>query len=62
MEVSQKAKTELPYDPTISLLGIYSGYVFIKRMSMTEQKLIENKLIVMSGGGGGEEKQDGVGN
>ena len=29
---------------------------------MTEQKLIENKLIVMSGGGGGEEKQDGVGN
>ena len=55
MEVSQKAKTELPYDPAISLLGIYSGYVFIKRMSMTEQKLIENKLIVMSGGGGGEE-------
>ena len=62
MEVSQKAKTELSYDPAISLLGIYSGYVFIKRISMTEQKLIENKLIVMSWGGGGEEKQDGVEN
>ena len=33
MEVSQKAKTELPYDPAISLLGIYSGYVFIKQMN-----------------------------
>ena len=33
MEVPPKAKTELSYDPAISLLGTYSGYVFIKQVN-----------------------------
>jgi len=35
MEVLQKTKLELPYDPTILLLGIYPDKTFIEKYTCT---------------------------
>ena len=43
MEVPQKAKNRVPYDPAIPLLGIYSDKIITKKGNM--QPYVHNSTI-----------------